>query len=55
MNLQNFTIKATEAIQQAQQIAFNQKNPTIETEHFLQALLKLKIFSFLEHSLDCNL
>ena len=40
MNLQNFTIKATEAIQQAQQIAFNQKNPTIETEHFLQALLK---------------
>jgi ATP-dependent Clp protease ATP-binding subunit ClpB len=39
MNLNNFTIKATEAIQQAQQIAFNQKNANIETEHILKALL----------------
>ena len=40
MNLQNFTIKATEIIQQAQQLAFNGKQPNIETEHILKALLK---------------
>jgi ATP-dependent Clp protease ATP-binding subunit ClpB len=40
MNLGNFTIKAAELIQQAQQIAFNAKNPNIETEHILKALLE---------------
>ena len=39
MNLNNFTIKAAEAIQQAQQIAFNHSNSNIETEHILKALL----------------
>src|SRR4051812_47830791 len=39
MNLSNFTIKAAEAIQQAQQIAFNHSNSNIETEHILKALL----------------
>ena len=39
MNLNNFTIKAQEAITQAQQVAFNNGNPNIETEHFLKALL----------------
>ena len=39
MNLSNFTIKAAEIVQQAQQVAFNAKNPTIETEHILKALL----------------
>ena len=39
MNLGNFTIKAAEAIQAAQQLAFNSQNPNIETEHFLKALL----------------
>lgn len=39
MNLGNFTIKAAEAVQQAQQLAFNSQNPNIETEHLLQALL----------------
>ncbi|MDP9229475.1 MAG: ATP-dependent Clp protease ATP-binding subunit, partial [Bacteroidota bacterium] len=39
MNLGNFTIKAAEAVQQAQQLAFNNQNPNIETEHFLKALL----------------
>jgi ATP-dependent Clp protease ATP-binding subunit ClpB len=38
MNLNNFTIKAQEAIAQAQQIAFNNGNPSIETEHMLKAL-----------------
>ena len=39
MNLNNFTIKASEVLQQAQQLAFNAQNPTIETEHLMQALL----------------
>ena len=42
MNLGNFTIKATEVIQQAQQLAFNAQNPSIETEHILKALLKME-------------
>ncbi len=39
MNLNNFTIKAQEAIAQSQQLAFNNKNSNIETEHLLKALL----------------
>ena len=39
MNLSNFTIKAQEIVQQAQQLAFDNQNPSIETAHFLQALL----------------
>ncbi len=42
MNLNNFTIKASEVIQQAQQLAFNQKHPNIETEHILKALLLME-------------
>ena len=39
MNLNNFTIKAQEVVQAAQQEAFNLKNPQIETSHLLDALL----------------
>src|SRR5215204_5816396 len=39
MNLNNFTIKAQEAISKSQQLAFNNQNPNIETEHLLKALL----------------
>ncbi len=39
MNLNNFTIKSQEAVQKAQQLAFNSHNPVIETEHLLKALL----------------
>ncbi len=42
MNLNNFTIKAAEVIQQAQQLAYNQRNPNIENEHLLKALLKME-------------
>jgi ATP-dependent Clp protease ATP-binding subunit ClpB len=42
MNLNNFTIKAQETLQQAQQVAFNNGNPTIETGHILQALIEDK-------------
>jgi len=39
MNLSNYTIKAAEVIQQAQQLAFNARHLSIETEHLLKALL----------------
>ncbi|MFZ1527430.1 MAG: ATP-dependent chaperone ClpB [Ferruginibacter sp.] len=42
MNLNNFTIKAAEAVQQAQQLAFDHQNPSIETEHLLEALLNME-------------
>ena len=40
MNLNNFTIKAQEAIAQAQQFAFNNQNAQIETCHVLKAMLE---------------
>src|ERR1035438_6145005 len=39
MNLNNFTIKAQEIVHQAQQVAFDNQSPGIETAHILQALL----------------
>ncbi|HTN06325.1 ATP-dependent chaperone ClpB [Agriterribacter sp.] len=39
MNLNNFTIKAQEAMAKSQQVAFNNNNINIETEHLLKALL----------------
>ena len=42
MNLNNYTIKAQEAIQSAQQVAYTNSNPSIETDHLLKALLAEK-------------
>ena len=42
MNLNNFTIKASEVVQGAQQLAFNAKHSNIETEHILKALLNME-------------
>jgi ATP-dependent Clp protease ATP-binding subunit ClpB len=39
MNLNNFTIKAQEAVAHSQQLAFNFQHPNIETEHLLKSLL----------------
>ena len=39
MNLNNFTIKAQEAVAAAQQMAFNNKNQQIETAHLLKAIM----------------
>ncbi|MES2372717.1 MAG: ATP-dependent chaperone ClpB [Bacteroidota bacterium] len=39
MNLNNYTIKAQETIQAAQQVAYNNGSPNIETNHLLKALL----------------
>ncbi len=41
MNLNNFTIKSQEAIQQAQQIAMGTQNQSIETGHILKAVLEV--------------
>jgi ATP-dependent Clp protease ATP-binding subunit ClpB len=42
MNLNNYTIKAQDTIQSAQQSAFDNGNPNIETNHLLKALLSDK-------------
>lgn len=39
MNPGNLTIKSQEIFQKAQQLAFDEKNPNIDTEHLLKALL----------------
>jgi ATP-dependent Clp protease ATP-binding subunit ClpB len=39
MNLNQYTIKAQEVIQQAQQLAFNNNNANIETAHLLKSIL----------------
>ena len=40
MNIQKFTQKSVEAIQNAQSIAVQNQNPQIEEEHLLLALLE---------------
>ena len=39
MNLSQYTIKAQEVIQAAQQLAYNNKNAAIETLHLLKTIL----------------
>jgi len=41
MNLNNYTIKSQEAIQQAQQIAQSHGHQQIENEHIFKGFLKL--------------
>ena len=57
MNLNQFTIKAQEAIAAAQQLAFNARNPQIETAHVLKALLddESNTIEFLLKKNDANL
>ena len=38
MNLNQFTVKSQEVIQKAQELAFEAKNPSIETGHILSGL-----------------
>jgi len=49
MNLNNFTIKSQEAVQQAQQIETTTGNQSIETGHLLKGLLETdeNVISFL--------
>lgn len=56
MNLNNYTIKAQEAIQAAQQFAFNENHQQIEPAHILKALLESdgNTIDFLLQKLDVN-
>ena len=57
MNLNNFTIKSQEAIQQAQQIAQGYGHQQIENEHIFKALLEVdeNVLPFLLKKLNINL
>ncbi len=57
MNPNKLTIKAQEALQQAQQLAFNANNQSIETAHLLKALMEDNgdIIDFLFKKNDVNL
>jgi ATP-dependent Clp protease ATP-binding subunit ClpB len=56
MNLNNFTIKAQEAVQKAQQIAFGHQHGSIETIHILKALLEVdeNVVAYLFKKLNVN-
>jgi ATP-dependent Clp protease ATP-binding subunit ClpB len=57
MNLNNFTIKAQEAVQKAQQLAFSAQHQSIENAHLLKALLLVdeNVVSFLFKKLNVNI
>lgn len=57
MNLNNFTIKAQEAVAKAQQIAFGYQHQAIETAHILKALLDVdeNVIGFLLKKLNANI
>jgi len=57
MNLNNFTIKSQEAIQQAQQIAMDSQNQSIETGHILKAMLEVdeNVTPFILNKLGVNI
>lgn len=56
MNFNNFTLKAQEAIQKAQEIAQGNGNPAIETTHILKALLLVdeNVVKYLLNKLTVN-
>jgi len=57
MNLNNFTIKSQEAVQQAQQIATGMQQQTIETGHLLKGILEVdeNVTPFILQKLGVNL
>lgn len=57
MNLNKFTIKSQEAVQQAQQLAQSLEHQQIEPEHLLKAMLEVdeNVISFLLKKLNVNL
>src|SRR5665811_1485260 len=57
MNLNNFTIKSQEAVQQAQQIATGLGNQSIETGHLLKGILEVdeNVTPFILQKLGVNI
>ncbi|MBO4741511.1 MAG: ATP-dependent chaperone ClpB [Bacteroidales bacterium] len=56
MNLNNFTIKAQEAVQKAQEIAVSRQNQAIETSHILKGILTMdeNVVPFLLKKMEVN-
>ena len=56
MNLNNFTIKAQEAVQKASEIASGNQQQAIETAHLLKGLLSVdeNVISYLFKKLNIN-
>lgn len=56
MNLNNFTIKSQEALQQAQEIAMGENHPTIEPSHLLKGIFNVDetVTPFLLKKLNVN-
>jgi ATP-dependent Clp protease ATP-binding subunit ClpB len=57
MNINNFTIKSQEAIQQAQMIAQGMENPQIENEHIYKAIAEIdeNVLPFILKKLNVNI
>nr|NQU91888.1 AAA family ATPase [Bacteroidota bacterium] len=57
MNLNNFTLKAQEAVQKAQEIATGYQNPQIENAHLLKGILTIdeNVIPFLLKKMDINI
>ena len=56
MNLNNFTIKAQEAVQKAQEIAVSRQHQAIETAHLLKGILTVdeNVTPFLLKKMEVN-
>ena len=57
MNLNNFTIKAQEAVQKAQEIAMGHQHPQIETSHLLKGIMSSdeNVIPFLLKKMDVDI
>ena len=57
MNINNFTIKSQEVIQQAQQMAQEMQHPQIDNEHLFKALVEIdeNVLPFILKKLNVNL
>jgi ATP-dependent Clp protease ATP-binding subunit ClpB len=57
MNLNNFTLKAQEAVQKAQEIAQASQHPQVETAHLLEGLLSIdeNVIPFLLKKMDIDM
>ena len=56
MNLNNFTIKSQEAVQQAQQLAASNEQQSIEPAHLLKGLMEVdeNVIPFILKKLNAN-
>src|SRR6185369_4410905 len=56
MNLDNFTIKSQEAIQQAQQVAIAHEHQAVEPAHLLKGMMEVDkhVIPFILKKLDVN-